>query len=71
MDDLVLVNVVRELEKTLDLLRIVDRHFLAEADMNAALHMSTDVRPAPLAAAIHLHIAALDGALTRLRSDDG
>ena len=42
---------IRELEKIQDVLLACDRHFNAEAQMNAALHMSTTVRPAPLAAA--------------------
>jgi len=42
---------IRELEKIQDVLLACDRHFAAEAQMNAALHMSSTVRPAPLAAA--------------------
>lgn len=45
-------DVIREFEKALDVLEQCERHFSAEAEMNAALHMSNTVRPAPLAAAV-------------------
>ena len=48
MDD----NTKRELRKVLDVLRVAERHFRHEAEMNAALHMAASVRPAPLAVAI-------------------
>lgn len=47
-----LADTIREFEKTLDVLEQCERHFSAEAEMNAALHMSNTVRPAPLAAAV-------------------
>lgn len=50
-------NLVRELEKAADALVAADRHFMHEAEMNAALHLASTVRPAPLASAIS---AALD-----------
>lgn len=46
-------NLVRELQKIADVVEQADRHFDAEAQMNAALHMSPIVRPAPLAIAVH------------------
>jgi len=42
----------RELQKVFDVLVVVDHHFSHEAEMNAALHMATTIRPAPLAAAV-------------------
>jgi hypothetical protein len=45
-------DLIREVEKIHDALIAADRHFMAEAQMNAALHLSTDVRPSPLAAKI-------------------
>jgi hypothetical protein len=46
------VDLARELAKVADALAMADVHFQAEAEMNAALHMSPTIRPAPLAAAI-------------------
>lgn len=62
MDDL-----IRELEKALDVLRVCDRHFSAEAEMNAALHMTENVRPNPLAAAVSTAVAGAELALERHR----
>lgn len=45
-------NVIRELQKIADVLETAAKHFEAEAEMNAALHMSSTVRPAPLAMAV-------------------
>ena len=42
----------RELEKIAEPLDLAVKHFRAEAEMNAALHMAATVRPAPLAVAI-------------------
>lgn len=42
----------RQVEKAIDVMRRARDHFDAEAKMNAALHMSDTVRPAPLAAAV-------------------
>lgn len=50
--ELVLVNILRELRKISDTLVVAAEHFEAEAKMNAALHMSLNVHPAPLAAAV-------------------
>jgi hypothetical protein len=43
-------NTIRELTKVLMALRWCQKHFKAEGLMNAALHMSEVVLPAPLAA---------------------
>lgn len=40
------------MSKILDTVEVTVKHFRAEAEMNAALHMASTVRPAPLAAAI-------------------
>jgi hypothetical protein len=42
----------RQIEKALAVMRKVQEHFDHEAAMNAALHMSDVIRPAPLAAAV-------------------
>lgn len=42
----------RQIEKALDVMYRVRDHFDHEAAMNAALHMSDVVRPAPLASAV-------------------
>lgn len=52
----------RQLAKVRDAVTLADTHFRAEAEMNAALHMASEVRPAPLAMAI----AAAKDDLTRL-----
>jgi hypothetical protein len=41
-------DIVRELQKISDVIDLVDKHFMAEAEMNAAQHMASVVRPAPL-----------------------
>lgn len=46
-------DLARELGKIYDTMVTVDEHFEHEARMNAALHMSPNVRPAPLAVATH------------------
>lgn len=46
------VDEVRQVEKALGVMYRVRDHFDHEAAMNAALHMSDVVRPAPLAAAV-------------------
>lgn len=58
-------DLIRELEKALDVLRACARHFNAEAEMNAALHMSEAVRPNPLTAAVNTAIAGGEQALAR------
>lgn len=45
-------DLMREIAKLSDVLAAANRHMRAEAEMNAALHMSRDVRPAPLASAV-------------------
>lgn len=45
-------NLIRDLTKVADVLAKADEHFAAEGAMNAALHMSATVRPAPLASAV-------------------
>lgn len=53
-------DLVRELEKIGDVLNVTNTHFQSEARMNAALHMSENVRPAPLAAAVQTACTSLD-----------
>lgn len=47
-------DLARELDKVHEVVTFALKHFRAEAEMNAALHMSPEVRPAPLAAAIDI-----------------
>lgn len=56
-------NERRELEKVRDAVTAADRHFRAEAEMNAALHLAATVRPAPLASEIAAAKDALDALL--------
>lgn len=46
------IDLIRQLEKILDTVETTNKHFQAEAEMNAALHMNPTVRPAPLAVAV-------------------
>jgi len=50
----------RQIEKALDVMYMVQKHFDHEAAMNAALHMSDTVRPAPLAAAVTAAVLDLE-----------
>lgn len=50
----------RQIEKVLSTLYRVRDHFDHEAAMNAALHMSDTVRPAPLAAAVGVAVIDLE-----------
>lgn len=59
-------DAVRELEKALDVLEACERHFTAEAEMNAALHLADKVRPAPLAARVSTAVAEVARAIDRL-----
>lgn len=45
-------DALREIEKLLEALTAAERHFNAEAEMNAALHLSEKVLPNPLAAKV-------------------
>lgn len=50
----------RQIEKALTTMYWVEKHFETEAKMNAALHMSDIVRPAPLAAAVSIAVLDLE-----------
>jgi hypothetical protein len=50
----------RQIEKALATMYRVRDHFDHEAAMNAALHMSDTVRPAPLAAAVAVAVLDLE-----------
>lgn len=50
----------RQVEKALGVMYRVREHFDHEAAMNAALHMSDVVRPAPLAAAVATAVIDLE-----------
>lgn len=45
-------DALREIDKLLEALVAADRHFMAEAEMNAALHLTDKVMPNPLAAKV-------------------
>lgn len=45
-------NLIRELQKIEDVLEVASKHFKAESEMNAALHMSATVRITPLGTAV-------------------
>jgi hypothetical protein len=45
-------DALRELTKLIEALQAAERHFNAEAEMNAALHLSEKVLPNPLAAKV-------------------
>jgi hypothetical protein len=45
-------DLARELTKISDVVSVAVEHFDHEAKMNAALHMASEVRPAPLATAL-------------------
>jgi hypothetical protein len=62
-------DATRELEKVLDVLRACARHFNAEAEMNAALHLSDKVLPNPLASKVNSAVMAAELALERWRDD--
>lgn len=64
-------DVIREVQKILDVLEVVDRHFTHEAEMNAALHMASVVRPAPLAAAVKTALGSGVALQERLRQVPG
>lgn len=62
MDD----DTARQIDKVLDVLRMVERSMLAEAEMNALKHMATTVRPVPLAGAVSSLIGDLEAWKIRL-----
>lgn len=45
-------DALREIEKLLEALMAADKHFMAEAEMNAALHLTDKIMPNPLAAKV-------------------
>ncbi len=60
----------RQIAKTLNVLRKVERMMLAEAEMNATKHMADVVRPVPLAGAVGALIGDLEAWEYRLREED-
>lgn len=59
-------DTIRQIDKTLDVLRLVERSMQAEAEMNATKHMADTVRPVPLAGAVSSLIGDLEGWRQRL-----
>jgi hypothetical protein len=60
-------DLVRQLEKVRDTVAMADKHFTAEAEMNAALHMAPTVRPAPLVRGDHGRRDDLDRLIGELK----
>lgn len=58
-------DALREIDKLLEALAAANRHFAAEAEMNAALHLTDKVMPNPLAAKVGG--AVRDGEIARNR----
>ena len=59
-------DLLRELQKLNDVLTAVGVHLDAKDAMNAALHMSTLIRPTPLAASVQSARAELANLMSRL-----
>lgn len=62
-------DMARELAKIRDAVSGAVRHFDAEAEMNAALHLATEVRPAPLAVAVKTARDDLDRLIRELSEE--
>ena len=59
-------DIIRELQKIDDTLTAVAIHLDAKDAMNAALHMSTEIRSTPLASAVRISRAATADLMIRL-----
>lgn len=64
-------DAIRELEKIHDVFEKVMSHFWYEAQMNAALHMNSTVRAAPLATATMTAVSSLEQLMNDLRKESG
>lgn len=62
-------DLARELGKIADTLVWADRHFQAEAAMNAAAHMNVTVRPAPLASSVSQSLDDINRLIGELEAD--
>lgn len=60
-------DALREIEKLIEALTAAERHFDAEAEMNAALHLSEKVMPNPLASKVSVGVRDGTIAHDRLR----
>jgi hypothetical protein len=61
----------RELEKITDAVDAAVRHFRAQAEADAALHMATVVRPNPLTVAVEAAAHDLHRLINELEATDG
>jgi hypothetical protein len=61
---------IRQIDKVMDVLQLVEKAMLAEAEMNATKHMSETVRPVPLAAAVSSLLVDLEGWRYRLEQSN-
>lgn len=59
-------DIIREVQKLYDTLTAVDVHLGAKDSMNAALHMSTEIRSTPLASAVNVARANASNLMSRL-----
>lgn len=64
------IDVVRQIDKGLDVLRKVEKAMMAEAEMNATKHMSDNVRPVPLAGAVSALIGDYEDWRARVAGDN-
>jgi|GEM_PF-4020998 len=64
-------DLLRELKKAADALRDAQRHFDAQAEADAALHLAQQVRPNPLASRVALAAQGADLAITRYEDAAG
>lgn len=62
-------HLIREVQKLSDALAAADRHFAAEAQMNAALHMADTVRPAPLAMTVATALGTAEQLIADLQAE--
>lgn len=62
-------DVLRQIDKGLDVLEKVEAMMVAEATMNATKHMSEQVRPVPLAGAVQALIADYRGWRERVEAE--
>jgi hypothetical protein len=63
-------NIIRQIDKTLDVLYKVETMMRAEAEMNATKHLADVVRPVPLAASVSSLIGDLEAWRQRESSDE-
>lgn len=63
-------DILRQIDKTLDVLTKVEKSMMAEAEMNATKHLADTVRPVPLAGAVSSCIGDLTAWRDRINADE-